>query len=720
MKKELLLKMAEKMTATEKMLQDAVLDVPRKSGYFDKRDIYRYAYHASFFIENGIAVLALFGTKELRVEAKKPVYILFFDRENEDFITYETERRKWRKAMVSNLLQFDWNYQMDMIHIEDDDYQRLCEYFTADAAEHKKTQRIADEFQKGIHQKRLETKWKVETDRWDAVMEKVPALPKDWKHWVEKTGVTEHFLFYDAGKRVKEGYCSHCKNTVPIIKPRYNKRGRCPRCGKEVTYKSRGKAGTVVTPIEDVYLLQKYEGDRILVRNFKTQTFYRKGNYENPENHCHEVWRFIFDRENEQIFYHGLYKQRVRRWIKGMPPGGLWTPYIFYLHKGRVYRRTIPPMKNGLLGKTGFPEMLAERSVINPEKYLSYWQAHPYIEQLIKAGLMPLALNLFDKETKIEWGSGRRLCQRLGIDGAMLRQLRDNNGDKDYLEWLQMEKRQGGRISDDLIRWFLANGIPAEKIGFIRDRMRPEQIRNYLERQWKKDRRKKNKNSYADLLEIWRDYLSMAEKLGMDTDDEIIYRAKELVKRHDEAAFLLEQKRKEEHIAEMEKLFPELPLICAQVKDQYEYLEEDTYAVLMPREVRDIVDEGRALHHCVGSGDHYFAGICRRESYILFLRKQSDLKKAFYTLEVRPDGTILQWRSEYNRRTKDEKEVEAFLGRWKKAVRDRQKQQKAGKRKSQKVNSLALLQKGQAQEILPENTAGEAVDVKAQEDRKAA
>ena len=54
-------------------------------------------------------------------------------------------------------------------------------------------------------------------------MELVPALPGDWRKWVEKVGADKNYIFYDAGKSVQTGYCTYCEREVPVIKPRYNK-----------------------------------------------------------------------------------------------------------------------------------------------------------------------------------------------------------------------------------------------------------------------------------------------------------------------------------------------------------------------------------------------------------------------------------------------------------------------------------------------------------------
>src|SRR5699024_6047008 len=48
------------------------------------------------------------------------------------------------------------------------------------------------------------------------IMELVPALPGDWRKWIEKVGADKNYIFYDAGKGVQTGYCTYCEREVPV------------------------------------------------------------------------------------------------------------------------------------------------------------------------------------------------------------------------------------------------------------------------------------------------------------------------------------------------------------------------------------------------------------------------------------------------------------------------------------------------------------------------
>ncbi len=669
MKKKKLMKIIDGLTADEEMYQAASADILQKvegeKWYYGDRYKYRYASRAYFRMIDGLAVIPIFGTPELQLGSRKPLYILFLDRENGDFITYETLHNKWRQSVLDGLWEKPPQYTEAAIYLPPEDMAAIKEYCGEDSPELTAAEMVIRHFQSGIRKRQLEEKHKKETSIWDAAMEKVPELPKGWDNWVAKTAVTQHFIFFDYMKHVKEGFCTHCRRTVPVLKPRYNRKGRCPNCRAEIVYKSRGKAGTFPTKEEEAYLLQEYGDGKVVVRDFRVCTFYEKDSYENAVTHCYEKRRIIFDTETCQPFYYGNYKQQYNRWIGGVPSYNGWTNYP-YPGPGKVYGRNLPVLYKGFLGKTGLREMLARNRKMEPADYLEYWQSFPYVEQLLKAGLTPLALEMYQRNIGLEWQESRKLAKSLGLDGQMLKQLRVHRGRIEYYSWLRAEKARGKSISHENVMWFLKNGIPANNISFIRDWMNPAQIRAYLQRQ-----KKGSGTKTEQILWTWKDYLSMAEKLGMDTSDAIIFLPGNLFRRHDEAVLFLEARKAKERAAEVERQFPDLASVCRKIRKNYEYLEEDAYAMLVPQDAMDIIEEGRALHHCVGSGDRYFERICSGKSYILFLRRKTEIDVPFYTIEAEPDGKILQWHTAHNRQDKEPEEVKAFMDRWKKTVQKR-------------------------------------------------
>lgn len=86
---------------------------------------------------------------------------------------------------------------------------------------------------------------------------------------------------------------------------------------------------------------------------------------------------------------------------------------------------------------------------------------------------------------------------------------------------------------------------------------------------------------------------------------------------------------------------------------------------------KELMIEGRTLHHCVGRDDHYMKKMAAGESWILFLRKKEDLEKAYYTVEISmKDDRILQYYSEFDRQP-NKTTISKVLEKFKQSVKRR-------------------------------------------------
>ena len=164
----------------------------------------------------------------------------------------------------------------------------------------------------------------------------------------------------------------------------------------------------------------------------------------------------------------------------------------------------------------------------------------------------------------------------------------------------------------------------------------------------------------------------MARGMHMNTDDERVYRVRDLKKRHNELVQYCQKRGKSlaVQVGNILEEYPHVEEICQSIKQKYEY-EDEEYRIVVPEYVEEIVMEGRILQHCISDSDRYWDRIQNRESYILFLRRSAEPTKAFYTLEVEPNGTIRQKRSILNEQYEDIKHATGFLRKWQKVVAKR-------------------------------------------------
>jgi len=651
------------LKATPKMMQMAAADTPRREKCYSwVNTIYKCGLYMSCRIVNDILMVAIFLTEHMRTGGDKPAYELFIDRKSKQFLTYDRLHDKWLTAKLDRI---DWPAYISYSK------EKWINQFESDliknylGGQHGGYEGLLD-YQRQIRYEELKQRHKKETDPWDRHLAQVPKLPKDWERWVDKVGIPQNYIFYQYSRKgADSGYCTYCGKDVPIKQPRYDKKGRCPRCRHEITFKSVGKAGTVITERAFMYLIQRCN-DGFVIREFTGYRKYSKGRYYAPECSTSEIRRVIYDKnaKNPKAYFWGLYKLCDYRWIATGPCSIYWGGN----DKGKVYGKTLPCLSKKELSRTGLAEALNGFGAIDPEKYLTILHVAPHLEKLAKAKLPRLVHECMSGYSA--FGEGVRdvnassLTKMLGVNTQELKRLRQNIGGLRFLDWLRYENATGKIIPDNVIDWFCSEKITAKDIQFIRDRMSAAQVCNYLRRQMSAYSKKSK-----DILNTWADYLSMAKRLKMDTNDAIVFRVNKLFQRHDELVELCHDKSLAIRAGEIMEQYPHVDDICGPLKGKYEYGNED-YTVIAPSCIEDILLEARALHHCADD-DRYFERMDRRETYVLFLRKTAEADKPYYTLEVEPNGTVRQKRTMFDRQNADIEDAAKFLAEWQKVVTKR-------------------------------------------------
>ena len=654
-----------KLTATPEMKQQAVEDLPKKekSPYGYVHETFEYYTYLRCVVQDGILKVAFFFPDHLRLDGSNPVYEVYLDKEKQEFITYNCLKQKWYDAKLNRLEWQNNAYYAKKSWASEADAAIIQTYF---GSKDGNAAAILD-FQLAVREEQLKRRHKKETDPWDTDQEQVPALPKDWDRWADKVAIQQNYIFYHYKRGgAKKGYCTFCEKEVPIAgHPRHNKEGRCTCCRHPVTFKAYGRAGYMQTNQHAAYLIQRCR-DGFVIREFMADRTYWRKSLPQAKMYCREIRRTIYDSElQSRSYYWGMYKQREMRWITC----GSYSLNWGGAENGRVYGKTLPHLEKNELRCTSMVSWIREGKLVDPEKYLAILHYLPQMEQICKANLPRLGKECFDSassvKNRIKNFEATSLIKALGLDAQGFQRLRKYDGGCHMLEWLQYEKSTGKAIPDQILNWLCSEQITPRDIQFIADRMSIVQIYNYVKRQMPHFRR-----NIRQVLNTWADYLSMAKRLHMDVWDEIIYRVKKLRQRHDELVLKCQEKDIELQAQDVDKEFPHVNAICQEIKAKYEFAGE-TYMVVAPNGIMDIITEGRALHHFAGSSDRYWDRIERRESFVLFLRKVSEPQKSYYTLEIEPGGTVRQKRTEYDRQKKDIEQATKFLLEWQRVISDR-------------------------------------------------
>ena len=155
----------------------------------------------------------------------------------------------------------------------------------------------------------------------------------------------------------------------------------------------------------------------------------------------------------------------------------------------------------------------------------------------------------------------------------------------------------------------------------------------------------------------WKDYIGWCEQLGYDMADGYVTMPPDFIKAHQRlykeyTAYTTEQARiRQEEIAnEVRRIMSELVTKTDGIE-----MRSRKFMIVIPKSADDLKEEGRALHHCVGT---YAERVAKGQTMILFVRKVEEPDIPFFTMEWK-DHHIVQCRGSHN--CAMPKDVEAFV-----------------------------------------------------------
>lgn len=127
--------------------------------------------------------------------------------------------------------------------------------------------------------------------------------------------------------------------------------------------------------------------------------------------------------------------------------------------------------------------------------------------------------------------------------------------------------------------------------------------------------------SMQDVVTEYRDYLNMCKKQNYDMTNSFVLYPRDLQKAHDKLAHRIRMKAD----AKVRRAFR---TAYQRIMGQLDF-EFNGMKIVYPATPDDIVAEGNALHHCVGT---YVGKVAQQKTMILFLRRCEDITKPFYTV----------------------------------------------------------------------------------------
>ena len=500
-------------------------------------------------------------------------------------------------------------------------------------------------------------------------MSSVPQTPANLKRWADKH-IMPHYLFYDYnnGRAKTQAYCTYCEKFSVIKRPKSNDVLRCPKCGQKAIAKAQGRRATYHEDRETCQVIQQVSPQELVVRIYKLYWSYARGK-DTARKSAYEVMR-IFVRSDDgkkaivEPYYYNSGYDSVTHWRRGYHPGALFGMECFISEEtGDVY---LPGLEKALQG-TDWEycalRQFYERTAIPMQvsHYLKMYLRHPLlIERLTKAGFENIAADVIyrdgfsDALDEMQTKTHRILRVEKQDVSVLQEQKAGVPLLKKYQTYVAIHLR--GRSA--LFQWQLhhkVSEIPADIFQYLT----AEKFMHYMEAQLPIYWEKRPANVYRDptmetLVITYVDYLHMCRRQAYDMKDKSVLFPKNCAAAHDREA----ERIQKINDAQKNRAFG----IAYAGFARKAALSNEELQIVCPKRANELVAEGRALHHCVGS---YIDRVAEGRCLIVFVRRVEEPKKPYVTVEVR-DGKIAQIHGDHN--SDPTEEVKKFVDLWSRKV----------------------------------------------------
>lgn len=563
----------------------------------------------------------------------QPCYTVF--QTKDDFITLSRKddgSTTWRKAAFENLgSNYRFSRSCGFYSIQDE--RRVLHYFKADTDGFQTLSDAQEATLEHRRQKRQLAKEKAIVAR----MVGIPALPRGLKSWVKSVMPAYFFYNYDR-KKETTGICSACGREITLSGIKQGGKAICPHCKHELIAKPRSRRGACMFDRDTFQVIENTGDGGLLLRIVKVYYNYMDDapKAEIYENARHFVRLDQTGRVNAESYYYSHNGGLLTCWKNGLRPAYSQWQYSFEADMdGYLFPKNLPDALRNTPWEycaiDSFSHHLHKPIQVIP--FLIAYLKHPRLEHLVKTGFYAIVSDMAYDYHEVDCldESRNRTHQILGIAAEDVSFLRNLDAGLSTLKTFQ--GYAGLKDRQKLLLWQIEHDISHDILPILRH-MTAHKTMRYLDMQYGFLRLRRTQygnlrySSMQDLVSEYRDYLEICQKLNYDLKNSLLY-PKDLQKSHDKAAHRLKHKAdvktKREFIAAYKDISEQL---C---------FERDGLKIICPSVPDDVIAEGHALHHCVGS---YIDRIVRKECMILFVRKCCEETKPFYTVEIRGQKVV--------------------------------------------------------------------------------
>ena len=483
------------------------------------------------------------------------------------------------------------------------------------------------------------------------------------------------YLFFHRGKETIELWSSCCREHGHMAKlPRtigmieagiiWGKHGDkviCPYCGKEVTLKNVSRLGKrkKLLEFQPVIFLNAKDGD-LYARCYWARKDYLEDLSATPlfmdtyamhfsigrSEEVHKEWGYDGKLKYVHRVLEGNYDPVHRKITEPFTDGSGWCGGIRYVPYYIFGLEAIAQsdFKYCQYEHFEYERCDQEKRPLHGDlcKYLAAYSIYPrQIEMLMKTGGKTLVRDLVIGRTKnrniIKW-SATNPCDAFGLDKAELRAYRQSGCSIRMIEVYKRLRRKNLQTSfaslQSLEHELYSDQMKPFVEDCIRENIHPDKMRRYLDR-FTGPRCHGGMYTLRMAWQNWRDYRTMAERLGYDLTVETVRFPRNLDLAHNEAQTEINL-QKEREVQEKERDLMEAAKESLKRRQKKYNAEYEEYFIRIAENPAEIRMEGQDLVHCVGGyAERHMKGV----TTILFLRRCDAPDTPLYTVQM--DGNQL-------------------------------------------------------------------------------
>jgi len=578
-----------------------------------------------------------------------PLFRLFITKKEDMF--QDTKAGTWYAKKIESLPGVSWGVK-GYFKIADKLSDKVILNFLPGPIYYNCIERIQRK-QEEFRSEKTSRAWKLRVERIDNQMKLIDRIkpPKDIMKFIDKAYSDQRYIFYKAEKnqRYVNLSCPHCGmkerlDSKEKKKPRHNEVGICPSCGSRIIYKATGRQDHI-RDIKEIICMHKLD------TGFVSRYFdvYRENGPEYETYRYYEKARVIYNGSSAKTYYRcNDYYSPANWWDSN---GGAYGYHVEF-GKGILYTKNLDEVLDGTTFKYCAIKQLAEHNktfVLNHSSFLYSFEKRRFIEYFIKMGLYNLTndyvTNSYSTAINTE---GANVQEILMVSKQQINRLIELDGNLYSLKLLQLEEKNGLRMSNDQISFMTENEINIDNLKRVLEYTTVGRAIKYI----------KQNGGTNNMLSDWCDYIYNGKVLGYNLHDEFVLFPRHFKQAHDISTQLSLDKKNEYREQEYIEIKKELI-------NKYSFRTK-TFAVVIPEKLSDITMEGQKLHHCVGT---YIERVMKQETAILFIRRVDNLQEPFYTMEVK-NGLIIQVRGLNNKATTPA--VEQFVDSFRRRILDKE------------------------------------------------